>query len=137
MGVPTYYDVTMIAPLYCTLAIIYCVVVHVVIVYLHYSDLPLNKQVYYAAREGHTEEVVRLLGRGADPNWQSVDVYGWTALHWACYNNRHQMLTVLINSKHAYINIKTIYKDTPLHFACRKGSFECVQLLVVAGCDSG
>ena len=103
--------------------------------YLHYSLLPLNKQVYWAAYEGHTEEVVRLLGRGADPNWQ--DVNGWTALHVACINNHHQMLTVMINSKHANINIKGRYKNTPLHKACGNGSIECVPLLVSAGCDSG
>ena len=106
-----------------------------VIVYLHYSDRPLNQQMYWAAREGHTEEVVRLLGEGADPNWQNV--FGQTALHEACYNNHHQMLTILINSKHANINIKDRYKDTPLHWACRYGSLECVRVLLGAGCDSG
>ena len=105
-----------------------------VIVYLHYSHQPLNQQVYYAARYGHTEEVVRLLGEGADPNWQ--DVSGWTALHWACIYNRHQILTVLINSK-ANINIKDSDKDTPLHKASSRGSFECVPLLFGANCDSG
>ena len=107
-----------------------------IIVYLQYSQLYLNKLVFYAAYEGRTEEVVRLLGRGANPYWQNEHVYGWTALHWACRFNRHQMLTVLVNN-HGNINIKDRYKDTPLHIACREGSFECVPLLVGAGCDSG
>ena len=120
--------------------LVYCVVVvvHVVIVYLHYSGYPLNQQLYYAAYHGHTEEVVRLLGRGADPNWQNGD--GWTVLHVACIYNHHQILTVIVNSKHANINITTrtnIYKDTPLHFACRRGSLECLPILFGAGCDSG
>ena len=106
-----------------------------VIVYLHYSDLPLNEQVYYAAYNDHTEEVVRLLGEGAVPNWQNE--YGWTVLHEACYYNYHQMLTILINSKHTNINIKGRDKDTPLHIACRKGYLECVRVLLGAGCDSG
>ena len=105
-----------------------------VIVYLHYSHDPPNEQVYWAACEGHTAEVVRLLGEGADPNWQNG--IGWTALHVACIDNRHQILTVLINSK-ANINIKDRNKDTPLHWACRDGSLECVHLLFGAGCDSG
>ena len=79
-----------------------------IIVYLHYSHLPLNEQLNWAAYEGRTEEVVRLLGRGADPNWQKG---GWSALHWACYNNHPQMLTVLINSN-ANINIKDSDKYT-------------------------
>ena len=105
-----------------------------VIVYLHYSGLTLNEQLNWAAYEGRTEEVVRLLGEGANPNWQNV--HGWSALHRACINNHHQTLTVLVNN-HANINIKDRDKDTPLHNACRKGSFECVHLLVGAGCDSG
>ena len=86
-----------------------------VIVYLHYSDRPRNEQVYYAAFEVHTEEVVRLLGEGADPNWQNVD--GLTALHWACIKNHHPILSILISSN-ANINIKDSHKNTPLHYAC-------------------
>ena len=104
-----------------------------VIVYLHYS--PLNEQVFYAACVGRTEDVVRLLGEGATPNWQ--DDYERNALHAACINNHHQMLSFLINSNHANINIKDRNKDTPLHHACRYGSFECVHLLMGEGCDSG
>ena len=106
-----------------------------VIVYLHYSHHPLNEQLHYAAYEGYTEELVRLLGEGANPNWQ--DGYGWTALHVACITNHHQILTILVNSKQANINIKDRDKDTPLHLACRNGSFECVPLLFGANCDSG
>ena len=106
-----------------------------VIVYLHYSDRPLNEQVYWAARDGHTAEVVRLLGEGANPNWQT-DETGWTALHVACIYNHHQVLPVMI-TKHANINIKNRHKNTPLHIACWYGSFECVHLLVVAGCHPG
>ena len=127
-----YYDVPIIALLYCTLPN-FCVVVHVVIVYLHCSDLPLNEQLWWAAHDGHTEEVVRLLGEGANPNWQDVD--GWAAVHVACYYNHPQMLTVLI-SKHANINNKD-NKDTPLHYACMRGNLECVSLLMRAACDSG
>ena len=42
--------------------VIHCVVVHVIIVYFHYSNLTLNEQLWNAARNGHTEEVDRLLG---------------------------------------------------------------------------
>ena len=113
-------------------AFIYSVVVHVIIVYLHYSHCPLNEQVYWAAYNGHTEEVVRLSGEGADPNWQSAS--GWTALHRACANNRHQILSVLVNSN-ANINIKSEDKNTPLHIACEEGYFECVSLLLGAALD--
>ena len=91
--------------------------------------------MYLAAREGDTEEVVRLLWEGANPNWQNE--FGRTAMHWACLRNHHHMLTVLINGNNANINIKDGYNDTPLHIACMHGSFECVSLLADAGCDSG
>ena len=86
-----------------------------VIVYLHYSHLPLNDQVYWAALDGRTEEVVRLLGEGADPNWQNV--FGWTALHVACVYNRHQILTILINSNAniiSRIDIRTHHSTSPV-----------------------
>ena len=106
-----------------------------IIVYLHYSRLPLNKQLNCAALYGHTGEVVRLLGRGANPNWRNE--CGATAVHWACDNDDHQTLAVLVNSKHANLNIMDEDKDTPLHYACRGGSFECVRVLLGADCDSG
>ena len=66
--------------------------------------------MYHAAYEGHTEEVVRLLGEGANPNWQNVS--GRTAVHVACIYNRHQTLTVLVSNSNANINIKERHKDT-------------------------
>ena len=106
-----------------------------IIVYLHYSDLPLNQQVYWTAYHDRTKEVVHLLGEGADTNWQDRD--GWSALHWACYNNNRQILSVLVNSNNANINIKDRHKNTPLHDACSRRYFECVSILVVADCHSG
>ena len=88
------------------------------LLFIHYSDRPLNEQVYWAACNGRTEELVRLLGEGADPNWQ--DKHGWTAVHWACINNHPRTLSVLVNSN-ANINIKGEDKDTPLHIACEEG----------------
>ena len=108
-----------------------------IIVYLHYSHLPLNEQLWQAACYGHTEEVVRLLGEGANPNW--LDSSGLTAVHWACYDNHPQMLSAMIrNDINADPNIKTgDTKYTPLHYACERGSLECVRVLVDAGGDSG
>ena len=104
------------------------------IVYLHYSHLPLNEQLYWAARDGHTEEVVRLLGEGANPNWQ--DTAGSSAVHVACLNNHPQALTALLNNN-GNLNIKTTWHDMPLHYACDRGSLECVRILMAAGGDSG
>ena len=94
--------------------------------YLHYSDGTLNRQVYCAAH-GHTEEVVRLLGEGADPNWQ--DKHGWTAVHLACINNHPRTLSVLVNSN-SNINIKGEDKDTPLHIATQVSMYDNMCLCV-------
>ena len=106
-----------------------------IIVYRHYSDRPLNEQVYWAAQYGRTEEVVRLLGKGADPNWQ--DGMGLCAVQVACYNNYHQILTVLINSNANINNRDEYFKAKPFHWACEGGSFECVRILMGEGCDPG
>ena len=115
------------------LVIIHCVVVHVVIVYLHYSHLTLNQQLRDAAIRGSTEEVVRLLGEGADPNDQDHD--GWTAVH--CTTNNHHSLSVILKEKHININLRTNINNTPLHYACRNGSLKCVQILLDHGADTG
>ena len=117
------------------LVIIHCVVVHVVIVYLHYSHLTLNQQLRNAARRGRPEEVVRLLGEGADPNDQ--DQYGWTAVHEACVYNNHRSLSVILKEKNININLSTSNNSTPLHYACRCGSLKCVQILLDHGADTG
>ena len=119
------------------LVIIHCVVVHVVIVYLHYSHLTRNEQLRDAARwgRGSTEEVVRLLGEGADPNDQ--DRRGWTAVHYACLYNNPQSLSVMLKEINININLRTISNNTPLHIACRDGSLKCVQILLDHGADTG
>ena len=116
--------------------IIHCVVVHVVIVYLHYSHFTLNEQLRRAAGLGSTEEVVRLLGQGAYPNYQ--DPSGWTAVHCACIYNKHHSLSVILKKKNININLRTnISNETPLHFACEYGSLKCVQILLDYGADTG
>ena len=116
------------------LVIIHCVVVHVVIVYLHYSHRTLNHQLWSAVKYGLTEEVVRLLGEGADPNGQ--DYSGRTAVHVACACNP-QVLNILLQHKHININLRDNSNDTPLHLACREGSLKCVKTLIKHGADTG
>ena len=129
-----------IAPLYCTLPSYYvlcccsCDYLHYSDLPTHYSLLPLDQQLTTVVLFGRTEEVVRLLGEGAEPNWQNV--HGRTALHEACINNDPPTLSVLVNSN-ANIKIKDKDKETPLHIACEEGYFECVSLLLGAGCHSG
>ena len=107
-----------------------------VIVYLHYSHLTLNEQLSDAARWSSTEEVVRLLGEGADPN--DPDDLGWTAVHYACIYNNPQSLSVILKGKHININLRDISSNsTPLHFACEYGSLKCVQRLLDNGADTG
>ena len=117
------------------LVIIHCVVVHVVIVYLHYSHLTLNEQLRDAAAGGLTEEVVRLLGEGADPN--DRDDLGWTAVHCACINNNPQSLSVMLKNNNININLSTNSNSTPLHWACSSGYLKCFQILLDYGADTG
>ena len=82
------------------------------------------------------DDVERLLARGAPVNWR--DSNGCTALHWACINNHPDVVKILTQQDGIDVNVQDIFKDTPLHYACRWGYLKCVQLLMATGqCDLG
>ena len=62
------------------------------------------------------------------------DEYGWTALHWACYNNHIEVVKALLIRKNDIdINIKDLNGITPLHEACYQGNSEIVDILLDNG----
>ncbi len=96
----------------------------------------LGQQLYDASKYGRVDEVERLLARGAPVDWR--DWCGWTALHWACNNNRPDVVKILTQQDGIDVNVQDTNKYTPLHYACFKGRLKCVQLLMATGqCDLG
>ena len=79
--------------------------------------------------------VTEILDEGASVNWR--DSGGWTALHEACINNRAEVVKVLLKHN-PLINQQSDWGDTPLDWACRRGSIDCVKILLATGqCDPG
>ena len=95
-----------------------------------------TKEFQWACGHGKVEYVIKLLNEGAEINLHN-NVYGWTAFHEACYNNRPDIVKVLLNYNPQPIN-QQHSGDTPLHLACKKGYMECMKLLLATGqCSIG
>lgn len=56
---------------------------------------------------------------------------GWTALHYACFYGRLDIIQYLVQHCHAVVEIKDYTNGrTPLYYAIEKGSLKIVQYLV-------
>lgn len=121
-----------------------------------YGKTPLH----IACLGGHTELVILLLNKGADPHiadplYAACDIHKsgyliakllltrhpslihsppgtWTPLHRACYNGNAKMVRYLIQ-KGANIHARDGVNETPLFDACTSGSTRVVRLLLNAG----
>jgi ankyrin repeat protein len=68
-----------------------------------------------ASKIGDLEKMKRAIENEADVN--AKDEYGWTPLHWACYNGKVAIISFLLDKK-ADVNAEDNYGDTPLLKAC-------------------
>ena len=84
-------------------------------------DLP------YLARNGNKEEIVRLLQQGADIN--NLGSNGYTALHYACWQNHTEITEILLQNKKINVNLQDIDGYSPFSAACAN-SYECSLLMV-------
>ena len=101
----------------------------------HNSQQQLVESLLRASGDGDVRRVTEILDEGASVNWS--DSVGWTTLHMACWNNRTEVVKVLLKHN-PLINQQTNYGNTPLHCACGEGSIDCVKLLLATGqCDLG
>ena len=97
-----------------------------------------RKEFQWACGHGKVEHVIKLLNKGAEVDLHNKS-YGWTAFHEACYNNRPDIVKVLLKYNRKYINQHDgIDEDTPLHLTCKRGYMECMKLLLATGqCNLG
>ncbi len=101
-----------------------------------YSSDDLGQKLFEASHKGHVDEVKRLLAKGAPVNWG--DSIGRTALHTACWHNKPPIVKILKQQNGINVNVQTNGKNTPLHYACDRGYWECFQLLIATEkCDLG
>ncbi|XP_066523984.1 protein phosphatase 1 regulatory subunit 12A isoform X3 [Hoplias malabaricus] len=87
-----------------------------------------------ACSSGDTEEVLRLLSRGADINYANVD--GLTALHQACIDDNLDMVTFLVEHG-ACINQPDNEGWIPLHAAASCGYMDIAEYLISQGAHVG
>ncbi|KAJ8245450.1 hypothetical protein GJAV_G00270880 [Gymnothorax javanicus] len=87
-----------------------------------------------ACSSGDTEEVLRMLDRGADINYANVD--GLTALHQACIDDNLDMVTFLVDHG-AAINQPDNEGWIPLHAAASCGYLDIAEYLLSQGADVG
>uniref|UniRef100_A0A3Q3WJE3 Protein phosphatase 1 regulatory subunit n=1 Tax=Mola mola TaxID=94237 RepID=A0A3Q3WJE3_MOLML len=87
-----------------------------------------------ACSSGDTEEVLRLLDRGADINYANVD--GLTALHQACIDDNVDMVTFLVEHG-AGINQPDNEGWIPLHAAASCGYLDIAEYLISQGANVG
>ncbi|XP_049617505.1 protein phosphatase 1 regulatory subunit 12A isoform X3 [Syngnathus scovelli] len=87
-----------------------------------------------ACSSGDTEEVLRMLDRGADINYANVD--GLTALHQACIDDNPDMVTFLV-TQGASINQPDNEGWIPLHAAASCGYLSIAEYLISQGASVG
>ncbi|XP_034019779.1 protein phosphatase 1 regulatory subunit 12A isoform X5 [Thalassophryne amazonica] len=87
-----------------------------------------------ACSSGDTEEVLRMLDRGADINYANVD--GLTALHQACIDDNVDMVTFLVEHG-ASINQPDNEGWIPLHAAASCGYMDIAEYLISQGANVG
>ncbi|XP_008109139.1 protein phosphatase 1 regulatory subunit 12A isoform X2 [Anolis carolinensis] len=87
-----------------------------------------------ACSSGDTEEVLRLLERGADINYANVD--GLTALHQACIDDNIDMVKFLVENG-ASINQPDNEGWIPLHAASSCGYLDIAEYLISQGAHVG
>ncbi|KAM6436168.1 protein phosphatase 1 regulatory subunit 12A isoform 1-T1 [Liasis olivaceus] len=87
-----------------------------------------------ACSSGDTEEVLRLLERGADINYANVD--GFAALHQACIDDNIDMVKFLVENG-ASINQPDNEGWIPLHAAASCGYLDIAEYLISQGAHVG
>jgi len=92
----------------------------------------LSNNLMIAASKGYTDEIKRLIDKGADINAETPE--GATALIFAVSNN--QLSSVLtLNEYNPVLDKVTMGYETPLLIAAKNGYFEITEALIRAGAD--
>jgi ankyrin repeat protein len=95
-------------------------------------EIDLNQQLIQAAERQETEQVSRLIEKGADINTQ--DSEGRTAAMIATYNNDVETAKILIEAG-ADVNIQDNIENNPFLYAGAEGYIEILKLTIAAGAD--
>jgi len=98
------------------------------------GDTSGRTDLHWAARDGRTSAVKKLLAKGADVNSRSK--IGYTPLHDAAFHGHKKVVKILI-ANGADVHARNYpHKSTPLHLAAFAGRVEIVKVLLEAGADA-
>jgi len=97
------------------------------------SDDQGRTPLHFAARGGKKETFDYLIGLGMDPTVK--DAKGDTIIHYAASGRSLELLSELLDKD--YVDYSQSLWWSPLHWACRAGSAEIIELLVEKGVTGG
>ena len=82
------------------------------------------------AIQNKKEAIVLLLQQGADVNQQDSD--GYTALSYACWHNRTEIVEILLQNKKINVNLQNNYGNSPFSVACANDKrYESARLMLL------
>jgi ankyrin repeat protein len=93
------------------------------------ADFSRFNDIAIVASQGKTDEVVRLLQSGRQPDMP--DGHGETALHYAAQLGDQQMVQALLYYK-AVVDPRDEFGNTPVHWAAQRGNTAVLQMLIDA-----
>ena len=96
------------------------------------SMVPVDIQLFRAARDGNLNQVQGALCNGAYIN--NHDYLGFTPLHYAVGHGQTEIVKLLLNTG-TEVNAQSNTGATPLHEAAHKGHTPIAELLLTAGAD--
>ncbi|HWK55216.1 MAG TPA: ankyrin repeat domain-containing protein [Hyphomicrobiales bacterium] len=91
-----------------------------------------SEELVRALESEDVERAVSLIDAGVDVNAAASD--GTTALHWAAYYGKADLVGLLI-SREAKVNVRNDYGSSPMTEAAVRGDHDILQLLLEAGAD--
>jgi uncharacterized protein len=89
----------------------------------------LNAELSDAAASDNLELVGQLMDRGADPEWQTPDIFGVTVLIRATRENRCDMVRLLLQ-RGARMKGRCKSRWCAIHWAAQAGNLEALKVLV-------
>ncbi|EZF68550.1 hypothetical protein H105_08881 [Trichophyton soudanense CBS 452.61] len=97
-----------------------------------YKDSEGRNPAHFAARGGHADVLKFFLDNGIDP--QSLDITGRGIVHHAACSSSVETLRVALEAQASDVKF-TDNTWSPLHWACKRGSVEIVNLLLEYGVE--
>lgn len=88
-----------------------------------------GRRLWNAAEEYDWKEVTKILTEHPEVDVNHM-VSGWTTLHYACFKNQDQVLSLLLAHPGINVNSLGLFNDSPFLVACQARSEACIRLLL-------